>query len=78
MLLWPPSPYSMLEEKSQFCLVQNPTLIRKGGGGGGVEGGYLKSDATFPTLLSRIVVLRKLGLLFVPIYGKHRTASAIS
>ena len=24
----PPSPYSMLEEKSPFCLVQNPTLIR--------------------------------------------------
>ena len=52
MLLWPPI-YSMLEEKSPFCLVQNHTLIRKGGGGG--EGGYLKSDATFPTLLSRIV-----------------------
>ena len=36
----------MLEEKSPFCLVQNPTLIR---------GGYLKIDGTFPTLLSRIV-----------------------
>ena len=51
--------------------------IAKGGGGGG-EGGYLKIDATFSTLLSRIVVLRKLGLLFVPIYGKNRTANAIS
>ena len=52
MLLWPPSPIF------SFCLVQNPTLIRKGeegGGGGGGEGGYLKSDATFPTLLSGIV-----------------------
>ena len=39
--------------------MQNPTLIREGGGGGGGGGrgkeGYLKSDATFPTLLSRIV-----------------------
>ena len=76
MLMWLPSPYSMLEEKSPFCLVQNPTLLKGGGGGG--EGGYLKIDATFSTLLSRIVVLRKLGLLFVPIYGKNRTANAIS
>ena len=48
----------MLEEKSPFCLVQNPTLLRG-------EGGYLKSDAAFPTLLPRIVVCSVVGAVEV-------------
>ena len=48
MLLWPPSPIFNVGRKGTI-LFGAKSNIDKG------DRGYLKSDATFPTLLSRIV-----------------------
>ena len=57
MLLWPPLPYIQCWKKSHH-FVRGKSNIDK------AEGGYLKSDATFPTLLSRIVVQKEIVFRF--------------
>ena len=58
MLLWPPSPIFNVGRKVTILFGAKSNIVKGGGG-------YLKSDAAFPTLLSRIVVCSVVGAVEV-------------